>query len=97
MYTAYNVCPFCIIVLRGGPLSYLADSVVIIRDRARYLSGGRELLLEVGASDSDVWAHGGFGAHGLYNDDLKVKPLILVMVAVVTFHDSISEVFAQAQ
>ena len=67
----------------GGLVMFPIDSTDLARARGRTLSSVRTVLLKADAPMvEDAVRHGFFVSHGLYIDDLNVKPLILVIVAV---------------
>ena len=71
-------------VAMGGLVIFPAESMPLVKARGRTLNSWAVVLLE---SDTppveDVVAHGLSLAHGLNINDLKVKPLMLVIVAVL--------------
>lgn len=82
-FSSYNVKPSRVTVATGGLVIFLTEFTDLARARGRNLSSVKTVLLKTDAPRVEVAVrHGFFVSHGLYIDDLKVKPLMLVIVAV---------------
>ena len=75
----------------AGLVIFLIESTDFAKARGRTLSSGAVLLKTGAPIVEDIVTHGLSVAHGSSINDLKVKPLILVIVAVLWMLELISQ------